>query len=238
MKHSKSIALTLICILLGIILAWQYKSIDYYEREKSLETKTIGELKDELIREQKNNEDLNKRNTELEAENNEYQKSVGNVTKETQLIKNELERAQLIAGLSTVRGKGIVITVDTDFVEVTESNLLNIINELRASDAQAISINDERIGAYSEIRIAGRQYIMINGRQMRPPFVIKAIADPDKIERALKILGGVLDGLRDLQLNVEIEKVDDLVIPKIRDDGTVIKTDLLKPVDEKNAQEN
>ncbi|KNY25748.1 DUF881 domain-containing protein [Pseudobacteroides cellulosolvens] len=228
MKYGRSIAITAICVLLGMIMAWQYKSIDYNEREKSLERKSIEELKDELIREQRNNENLSVRNAELEKENKEYENSKGDVTKETQILKHELERARIIAGLVDVKGKGVVITIDNDLVDVTESNLLNVVNELRASDAQAISINDERIVGSSEIREAGRKFIMINGKQMRAPFVIKAIANPEKLDRALMLLGGVLDSLEELK--VELKKQDNIIINKVRDDGSVIKTDLLTPI--------
>jgi uncharacterized protein YlxW (UPF0749 family) len=230
MKYGRSIAITAICVLLGMIMAWQYKSIDYNEREKSLERKSLEELKDELIREQRNNENLSIRNAELEKENKDYENSKGDVTKETQILKNELERTRIIAGVVDVKGKGVVITLDNDLADVTESNLLNVVNELRASDAQAISINDERIVGSSEIREAGRTYIMINGKQMRPPFVIKAIANPDKLERALKLLGGVLDSLQELQIKVDIRKDDNIIIKKVRDDGSVIKSDLLTPI--------
>jgi uncharacterized protein YlxW (UPF0749 family) len=230
MKYGRSIAITAICVLLGMIMAWQYKSIDYNQREKSLERKSLEELKDELIREQRNNENLSIRNAELEKENKEYENSKGDVTKETQILKNELERTRIIAGFVDVKGKGVIITLDNDLADVTESNLLNVVNELRASDTQAISINDERIVGSSEIREAGRKYIMINGKQMRPPFVIKAIANPDKLERALKLLGGVLDSLQDLQIKVDIKKDDNIIIKKVRDDGSVIKSDLLTPI--------
>lgn len=231
MKYRRSIAIMLVCMILGIIVAWQYRSIDYFQRMDSLERKSIDELKDELIAEQKNRESLEKRNKELELENKEYENARGDINKETQILKSELERARLIAGLVDVKGKGVVITLDKGFSDVTESNILNIINELRASDAQAISINEERIVASSEIREVSKKYFMINGKQMVPPFVIKAIASPEKLERALKMLGGVVDTLESIyQLKVEVRKEDEIFIPKVRDDGTVIKTDLLEPV--------
>ncbi len=231
MKYGRNIAITLVCLILGIILAWQYKSVDYSQRMESLERKSIEELKDELIREQKDNESLDKRNKELEQENKEYENAKGDINKETQILKSELERARLMAGLVDVKGKGVVITIDSDFSDVTESNLLNVINELRASDAQAISINDERIVASSEIREAGRIYFVVNGKQVLAPFVIKAIADPDKLEHTLKMIGGVVSTLESIyQLKVDVKKDDNIFIPKIRDDGTVIKTDLLAPV--------
>jgi len=231
MKIGRNAAITIVCLLLGLMLAWQYKSVDYHQRMQSLDRKTLEELKDDLIREQKERDSLEKKNRELDQKNKEYENSIGNVNEETQALKAELENARLVAGLVDVRGKGVVITLDSDFSDVTESNLLNVVNELRASDAQAISVKGERIVALSEIREAGKKYFMINGKQIMAPFEIKAIADPQKLEHTLKMLGGVVSTLESIyQLKVDVKKVDDIVIPKVRNDGTVLKTDLLKPV--------
>lgn len=47
----------------------------------------------------------------------------------------------------------------------------------------------------TEIRGAG-DYIMINGKQFKAPFIIKAIADPDNLERSLMMIDGIVEGLR------------------------------------------
>ena len=77
-----------------------------------------------------------------------------------------------------------VIIDDGEYNSVTDNYLLVLINEIRASEAQAISMNGERIVAMSEIKMTNDKIspriIVVNGRQMQAPFVIKAIADPDK----------------------------------------------------------
>ena len=146
-------------------------------------------------------------------------------------MKNNLLKSRIFAGLETVKGAGIIVTLDNNgFLEVTDLDILNVVNELRASGAQAISVNDERIVAMSEIREAG-QYIVINGKQFRAPFVIKAIADPDNMERALMMIDGVVDNLEEDGLNVSLKKSDEIVIGKFIDDGTSIRTDLLTPAE-------
>lgn len=231
MKLHTNIAIMAVCIVLGIILAWQYKSIDYNTRAASLQNKRVEELKDELIRAKKENENLAQRNEELETRNREFEAAKGTISKTTELLNEELQRARTIAGLTDVRGKGVVVTLDhNEFSFVDDLNILEVLNELRASDAQAISINDERIVANSEVRVAGR-YIMINGKQMLAPFVIKAIAEPQKVEHALKMLGGVVERLEEYyNVQVDVKASDFINIPKVKDDGTVIKTDLLTPV--------
>lgn len=231
MKINRNLALTLICILLGVILSWQYKSI--YENRKiaAYENKSIEDLKSDLIAEQKKYDNLYEAKKKLEEELKAYEEAKGSITQTTENLKKSLDNARLIAGLTDVKGKGVIITIsDYPPAYVIERNILEVLNELKASDVQAISINNERIVAMSEVREAGK-FIMINGKQMQSPFVIKAIADPENLEHSIKMVGGIKQTLEsEWLLKVDVEKSDNIVIPKVRDDGSVIKIDWLIPV--------
>lgn len=231
MKIARNIAMTIVCILLGIMLALQYKSINANQSLASFENKRMDELKTELIKLQDQKNSLQERLEELEKENQTYAKVKAGDSDAAKQIQDDLKKARIFAGLENVKGKGIIVTLDNNvFIHVEDYDILNVVNELRATGAQAISVNDERIVAMTEIREAG-QYIMVNGRQFNAPFIIKAIADPDNLERSLTLIGGVVEGLEDAQLNVNIKKSDDITINKFVDDGTTIKTNLLTPVD-------
>jgi uncharacterized protein YlxW (UPF0749 family) len=231
MKINRNASLTLVCLILGIVIAWQFKSINNNQKTSSVENQRIDQVQKELILQKQSNEELVKRNYELKDENMKYENAKGNDSVKTQLLQDELNRVRTITGLVDVKGKGLKVTIDlgeSNFIE--DLDVLRVINELRASDAQAISINDERIVAMSEIRSAGR-YIMVNQKQLLPPFEIKAIADPEKLEHALTMMDGVIDILKGYQLDVKVEKSDNITILKVNDDGSVIKTDLLNPVE-------
>lgn len=230
MKLTRNIALTLVCIILGVMLAWQYKSINYNQSVASLQNKRVDELKDDLIKIQKQKNDLQDKLKTLEKENQTYEKVKAGDSDAARQIQDNLAKARTFAGLTDVKGKGIIVTIENNgYLYVEDADIMNVINELRASGAQAISVNDERIVAMTEIREAG-QYIMINGKQMVSPFVIKAISDPDKLERSLRLIGGVLEGLEEVQLKVDVKQSDNVTISRFVDDGTTIKTDLLTPV--------
>ena len=92
---------------------------------------------------------------------------------------------------------------------------------------QAVSINDERIVGMSEIRKAG-DYIMVNGNQLVPPYTIKAIGDPDNMERSLRLMAGVLEKFQYYEFIVNIKKEENVIIPAIREE--YIKIDKLTPV--------
>lgn len=230
MKIARNIAITMVCIILGIMLAWQYKSINYNQSMASLQYKRLDELKDDVIKLQKQRTELQDRLKELEKENQVYESVKAGDSAAAQQIKDNLARVRMFAGLIEVKGKGIIVSLDDyESVHVQDIDILNIVNELRASGAQAIAVNDERIVAMTEIRTAGR-YIMVNGKQLTPPYVIKAISDPTNLERSLRLLGGVLEPLEEWQLKVELKQADEIVIPKFIDDGTTIKYDRLTPV--------
>ncbi len=229
MKFWRNVVLMLVCTILGVMLAWQYKSISYNTQTASFENKRIEDIKDELLFEKKANEELRQRNEKLEKDIGQYQQIRGNINEETQLMEERLKETRIFAGLEDVKGKGVIITIENNGYAgvVQDMDILKVLNELRASDAQALSVNGERIVSMSEIREAGN-YIMINNEQTTAPYVIKAIADPEKVDKALNILGGIIEDLELYQLKVKVEKSDEIVIPKI--DSALLKTDLLEPV--------
>lgn len=230
MKVTRNIALTLVCILLGIMLAWQYKSINYNQSVLSLQNKRVDELMEDYIKLQKQKNDMQENLKALEKENQTYEKVKAGDSDAARQIQESLQRVRVFAGLTDVKGKGVIITLENNsYLPIEDSDIMDVVNELRAAGAQAIAVNGERIVAMSEIREAGR-YIMINGKQMESPFTIKAISDPDDLENSVRLIGGVLEGLEDMQIKVDVKKSDNIEIPRFVDDGTTIRTDLLTPV--------
>lgn len=230
MKIARNIAMTMVCVLLGIMLALQYKSINVNQSMASFENKRMDDLKTELIKLQNQKDSLQQRLQELEEENQTYARVKAGDSDAAKQIQDNLKNARIFAGLETVKGKGIIVTLDNNGLNYVEDyDILDVVNELRASEAQAISVNDERIVAMTEIRGAG-SYVMINGKQYNAPFTIKAISDPDDLERSLNLMGGVLEGIED-ELNVAVKKSDEITIYKFVNDNTTIKTNLLTPVD-------
>ena len=223
----KIAALTIVCLLLGTMLAWQYKSINNNEKKTGYENLRAEELKDELIKLQGNYADLNERFDEIMKEN-EIMRDKGadsDILRED--LNKNLTRVKMFSGLLPVQGPGIIITINEgSSFYIQGKDLLQLVNELRAADAQAICINNERIVAMSEIRTVTSLYIMINGNRNTPPYVIKAIGDGDKMERSIKMPGGVVDAFENLDFEVDISVEESLTIPAVKDDGSVIKTNL------------
>ncbi|MDQ2085976.1 DUF881 domain-containing protein [Herbivorax sp. ANBcel31] len=234
MKFARSISIALVCVVLGAMLSWQYRSINSEGAVDAIYSEGLGDLRDELIEEKRINESLKSRNEELQNQLSEYKNAIDDVEMLERTIIREIERAEIIAGLVDVKGDGVVITVDADMAVWMRRpySFGELINDLKASEAQAISINDERVVAMSEIKgVEDFTKWMINGRQYMPPFTIKVIGDPVKLDNSLHMLEGIVDMLRRAGYQISVEKKEDIVIPAIRDDGSVLKYDLLSPVD-------
>ena len=136
-------------------------------------------------------------------------------------MKSDLEKANVLAGLATVRGEGVVITLkdstDTEMsVEaglVHDTDLTAIVTELKAAGAEAISINGQRVIATTAIRCVGPT-IQVNSVKVASPFYIKAIGNSKYLESALNIRNGVVDSLKAYGIEVEIQTDNGITIDK------------------------
>lgn len=104
----------------------------------------------------------------------------------------ELSRLELISGTRDVQGPGLSLTIsepqkpvskkqeDIDLARVMDSDLQTVVNGLWASGAEAISVNGQRLGVNSTIRVAGSA-ITVNARSLSPPYQIDVIGNQSEI---------------------------------------------------------
>ena len=131
-------------------------------------------------------------------------------------LDQELINAEMLAGTIAVKGPGITVswsngTAPAAF-QIEDLDLLQMVNELRASGAEAIAINGQRITAETEIRNAAN-YILINNTQEGPPFVIQAIGPAQTMTQALELPGGLQQVSTAAGRIMTIKNVPHLVLP-------------------------
>ncbi|MCX7746706.1 MAG: DUF881 domain-containing protein [Clostridia bacterium] len=205
---SKNISLAVVCVILGVLLSWQLKSINYIEELASVEKEKANAIKEELLLEKGRNEELVKRSKELEKANHEFESTNGQINQTTKILTRDLDEIRSKAGLMDVSGDGVQVVIDEEWPnEIGEEELLGLINLLKISGAQAIAVNDERIIATSEVRKTTNKYILVNGKQLIVPYEIKAIVDADKFASMLKNADGNLK-------NLETSSKKDMMIAK------------------------
>ncbi len=228
-------SLFLVCVLVGLVIALLMKNLN----AANLGGKSLQELQNSIIDYQKKNEDLNNRNTRLYEYLRELEAELASGHGESYLhIVEEKEQYALFAGLRTVKNTGVVITLTPlAGYQMQDAVIRQFVNELSALGAQAMSINEERKVATTEIRTS-QDMILINGVSFArdTSYEIKAIINPAKIDSyVVPYLLSVGDNIKkqvpDESISITIRKDDNVTIPALNEDRIAYQMDFLEPVD-------
>lgn len=226
MKNMKNrFAMIIVCLILGIVLAIQFKTVkktfgegDYVPTQRSEEL--IVELKKLKEEKQILTDELNS----LEAKVKQYEMGEADQNYVVQTLYEDLQKYRILAGYETLQGEGIIITIDDpkgeaeywDGSSTVVQNydwLIRIISKLNAAGAEAISINDQRYTSFTEIEAAGN-HLAINGVSSTTPVEIKAIGNSYNLENAMLMKGDVVWEMGYYDVEVEITKHNNVEIPK------------------------
>lgn len=159
-----------------------------------------------------------------ENEISDLRKQLNDYDRDTEII-----RLKMASGIVPLVGKGLRITLsDSDkklddyddpmFYIVHYSTLELLINELWAAGAEAIAVNNYRIGNSTGLSCAGTT-ILIDTKRIAPPYIIDVIGDPKNLKNALMMPGGFVENdILSWRLKFEIEQVeeDEIKIPAYR----------------------
>lgn len=113
------------------------------------------------------------------------------------ILTSEKQKYQIILGQSEVHGEGVIVTISHMLVT---SQVVDLVNALRNSGAEAISINEKRIVTTTSMYQFNEQ----------PNFVIKVIGNKNVLYDSLTRPGGILE----LISNGNVERQDEIVLPK------------------------
>jgi len=207
-------------ILLGIVLAVQFRSTLYTNTQRDSSALNAEMLISQL-------DEGSRTEISLRAEIEKYMTSNENYIKayienrNDDILRMEWEIIRLKAGLTDVKGPGIIIKLDdalarqsnnTQFLIIHDQDVRIILNELKKAGSQAISINGERIISTSEQVCAGPT-ILINRNRYAVPYIINAIGDPDILYEGLSMCERIGLMIKD-NIRVEIKKTKEIIVPK------------------------
>ncbi|TZE82044.1 DUF881 domain-containing protein [Calorimonas adulescens] len=184
----------------------------------------VEELTAQLKQVEDENNSLKLQVSQLQNKLDEYETSSSQTNTIISSLREQLEDVNILAGLTDVQGPGVIVTLNDSKQEIQpgedpslflihDDDLLKVLNELRAAGAEAVSLNEQRIVATTEIRCVGPT-VNVNSVRFAPPYVFKAIGDPDTLEAALMLKGGVVDTLRYWGIEISIKKADKIIVPR------------------------
>ncbi len=198
-------------LLLGIMISLQFRTQQVYLNDLSLQptdnlVQILTNLHDKRNTLEREQSDLEMQQQAISSDSNSGASLADNLTKES-------DQLQIALGLIPVKGQGITITIPPDS-PLVYLDLVDITNELWASQAEAVSINNQRVTAWTTIFWNKETMaITVNGEEITFPVTIKAIGNPDQLQSGLQLLGGVIDDLAIYKIYPQIEKDQELVLP-------------------------
>lgn len=224
---STHIVIFLICFIISLSVTIQARTINTSESD-ILRLKRENELRDEIAQWKEVYEEANGKIAEQNKKIEEYRNASAKTDDTVALIKKELDTANLLAGVSAVKGPGITVKLDdsaaiekiaidagyynSNVYIIHDTDIMSIINELRVAGAEAFSVNGQRVIATTAIRCVG-PLIQINGINLSAPFTVTAIGNPDTLVGSLNLRGGIISEVKAAQIDVTIEKHDEVTIP-------------------------
>lgn len=177
------------------------------------------------------NENLKKLQVEvnkLREENTKLQNLVSHRSDAAKELNTSLQDAKIFAALTELQGPGVVVELKDSSRSATgepgisimaqeqiihDQDVLRVVNELYAAGAEALSINNIRLGPASSVRCVG-PVVHIDGVKVASPIRIRAIGDPETLKGALNLPGGILDELRSVDPSmVRLEDVPVINLP-------------------------
>lgn len=217
------ISIALVCAIVTFGITLQFKSVKKNQGQGTIGGLRATEFQNLYQKEKSKNEALLADHARLTIDLEKFKNASNDTNATTKILKEQLDYAEIIAGTKNVHGKGVTVKVSDstrtaapgeseNLYILHDADLLMIVNELRDAGAEAISINDERITAISEIRCVG-SVVSINNVKVGTPFIISAIGNPDTLESALLFRGGIVSLLATMGFEFDIKKQEDIVIP-------------------------
>ncbi|PIV25708.1 hypothetical protein COS38_00130 [Candidatus Berkelbacteria bacterium CG03_land_8_20_14_0_80_40_36] len=196
LKVQMTIMLAIVGIGIGWLFAVQFKTTPSRVLNPVTPYLSLTQAQATLTRDQ--DETKNKIKA-LKKEIDESQAQIKIQQKSAKTMVEELEQLKDKVGLTEKKGKGVVVTLADSSKEIPNidsivhaADLRDLVNVLWGADAQAISVNDERLTNTSSIDSIINT-ILVDNTKITNPFVIRVEGDQKKIQKVLEDANALSD---------------------------------------------
>jgi len=123
----------------------------------------------------------------------------------------------ILTGSLAAVGPGVRIDIDGPPGSMRADQLVNGIQELRTAGAEAMQLNNTaRLVGSSAISDGPGDSVVVDGRQLSPPYVLLVIGSPSALDQAVNIQDGFAEDIRDNSGTVKVQKLDRVEITATR----------------------
>ncbi|RBY90105.1 hypothetical protein DQ244_11545 [Blastococcus sp. TBT05-19] len=202
-------------LVLGFALAVQVRNADEAQVLAGAREEDLVRILDELnSREDRLRAQIAEQRTALQ----ELSGSGSRTGTALQEARGQAEALGILNGTLPAQGPGITLTVRDPSAEVRVQDLLDVIQELRGAGAETMQVDGVRIGLSTAVTgTAGG--LRVDGTSLSEPYEFLVIGDPQGIETAMNIPGGVVQAIGNRGGSVTIEQ------------SQLLEVDALRPLD-------
>ncbi|MGH2472018.1 MAG: DUF881 domain-containing protein [Candidatus Limnocylindria bacterium] len=185
--NSGAVWASIIALFLGFAAVTQVNSQEIFSRSLNLETPSS--LTTLIANLSETNSELRNEIFDLRRDVSDAQDSVSSGRGTLTEAERQITQLRVFSAQRAVSGPGISIKIDGSF---DERALSDLVNELRNAGAEAISVNEMRVGPKSYFTGAADRSIAVDGRPLRGPWMVRAIGSPDVVYVAMTRTGGII----------------------------------------------
>ncbi len=210
-----TIVVFIVCIVLVSVMLMQFRTIEQTDITE-IENMRESELRTALSEWKTRYEEIATQLDDVRSRIDEYNQTIEDNEAASELVDEELSESNILVGKTDVYGEGVTVTLSDGDIAVSSDDLKDLVNELRYAGAEAISINENRVLATTDIiDMADYTYIMVNLQRIQGPYVVKAIGNKEQLSSILNMKGsGFIDRAKTAGLNASSSMQNRVEIPK------------------------
>jgi uncharacterized protein YlxW (UPF0749 family) len=197
-------ALAAVALLVGFLLAVQATRDPGLSRLAAESPEDLTRILADLSEEA---DELTRQAAALRVRLSSYRSSARTDELAVRDARRTLEDLQVLAGVVSVEGPGVRITIEDPDGQVEWDAVLDLVQELRDAGAEAIAVADIRVVASSWFG-PGDEGMEVDGEMVSAPYEIVAIGPAEELAGAMNLPGGPLTVI-DARPQVEIRVVTD-----------------------------
>jgi len=219
-------ALAVVLAVAGFFAVTQIRNELLIRQQLRVPSQRLEELGFALREMERNRAVMEAQIEQIHGQLHAYEQAAAQGRAQLESLGRELETFRAQAGHVPLAGPGAVVELDDspfplrpgddpNTVILHYTDLQGVLNELWASGAEAVAVNDERMVASTGLNCVGTT-IILNAKRIAPPYRIAAVGDVEQMARYLRRPDGVLAGLRSFGFPVKVATAGRLTVPAYR----------------------
>ncbi|OGO69254.1 MAG: hypothetical protein A3G84_02720 [Chloroflexi bacterium RIFCSPLOWO2_12_FULL_71_12] len=186
-SRTGALTVAVVALFLGVLVVSQFRSREAFSRTLQQETpETLTTLIADLS---DRNRQLRDEIFDLRSRLEQARSSIAGGRGALEESERELAHLQVFSARSAVSGPGIAVRIVGPF---DERALSDLVNELRNAGAEAIAVNDRRVGPRTWFGPGPEGTLVIDGAQAQGPWIVRAIGAVEVLYVGLTRTGGIV----------------------------------------------